>query len=162
VRGPEARSVAPVLAALATVALLTGIARAEQGSAAQTVTDISVPASLSNDAVGAPAPASSTLVQLNPCGGSSDQPQSATPTQTAGGTQVSFRIAPATIAQVDRNGAIIAVATNTGCAPQSWNQFYVQAPGGSYTPAGPTQVNELLNAIYSGDWTTPGVFHQFG
>jgi hypothetical protein len=147
----------PALAFLAALGAVAGIAWSTHGSGYRAASAaIVVPGA---SIAGAPAPA--PLVELDPCGGSGDQTQ-APAVQPGGGTQVSFRIVPSTVAQVDRSGTITAVATNTGCAPQSWNSFYVQTPDGAYSTASPSDVTLLLAATYSGDWTTPGLFHQFG
>lgn len=152
----------PVLACLASLAAFAGIAGAYQTSDAGSGTTIASGVSTLSSASSPDTTAPASLVQLSPCAGSEGQGQQASAPPAGGGTEVTFSIASSTVARVGANGLITAVATNTGCVPQPGNDFYIQTPDGAYRSATSSQVDQMLNATYSGDWTTPDIFHPFG
>jgi len=75
--------------------------------------------------------------------------------RTDGETVVSFQVPALTRLRVD-GGAVVAVATNTGCAPQATDRFVVDDRF-----ATPAEVDAAL-AVRTGDWTTPGAWHPIG
>ena len=105
-------------------------------------------AATSSSAAPAPAPA---LVEAATC---------AAPTplvapdgsRTDGETVVSFQVPALTRLRVE-GATVVAVATNTGCAPQATDRFVV-----GDRLATPAEVDAAL-ALRTGDWTTPGAWH---
>ena len=75
--------------------------------------------------------------------------------RTDGATAVSFQIPALTRLRVE-GGAVVAVSTNTGCAPRSTDRFVV---GERF--ATPVEVEAAL-ALRTGDWRTPGAWHPVG
>jgi hypothetical protein len=104
-----------------------------------------------SDAAPAPAP---RLVEAATC--AAPTPVAAPDgSRTDGDTRVSFQVPALTRLRVE-GGTVVAVATNTGCAPRPGDRFVA---GDRY--ASPPEVEAAL-ALRTGDWTTPGAWHPAG
>jgi hypothetical protein len=75
--------------------------------------------------------------------------------RTDGATEVALLVPAVTRLRVE-GGAVVAAATNTGCAPRSTDQIVV-----GDRLATPAEVAAAV-AIRWDDWTTPGEWHALG
>jgi len=84
------------------------------------------------------------------------------PTRTEGDTVVSFAVTNETRLRVDRRGTVAAASTNTGCRPRPADRMVVVGDDGERRGASAAEADDALTAFRSGDWRTPGVWHDHG
>ena len=93
------------------------------------------------------------LIELPTCAAPTPPP-AVTGARSSGATTVSFAV-PATARIRLARGIPVAASTNTGCAPRSTDTFVVGARLATAAEAAAT-----VAAFRTGDWRTPGVWHQ--
>jgi hypothetical protein len=103
----------------------------------------------------APAPVPTPLVEAPSCAAPTPVAAPDGARSTDGATRVALQVPAVTRLRVE-NGAVVAAATDTGCAPRPTDRFVVGA-----RPATPAEVAAALGAA-TGDWTTPGTWHPLG
>jgi hypothetical protein len=109
-------------------------------------------------AEGSTADAPTALVEADTCARPTPLP-AVTGTRTDGETIVSFAVPNETRLQV-RDGEVVAASTNTGCAPDAVDAVVVVGDDGGRRPASAAEIDQARTNFRSGDWRTPGVWHD--
>ena len=122
-----------------------------------------MPMSMQSTAVAPEQKRIAALVEAPRCYGSPSPAQTSSspvpsPPPPPGGTRITFTIPPTTFAKTSTDGAIESVATNTGCAPRSTDVFVHLPPEGH--PQDERLFDRVLLLKFTGDWTSPGEWHQ--
>lgn len=96
------------------------------------------------------------LVEREVCAGSTrdDETRAVSRSETQ---SVEVHVRPTALLQLDLHGRVVAVSTNTGCAPRVADEAYYVLPGGELTPAPASAIGRRR---WRGDFTTSGVFVQ--
>jgi hypothetical protein len=79
----------------------------------------------------------------------------AKPPSTVPQQNITVVVPPIALLRVDKNGRVLAVATNTGCAPRAGDQFFEVRPDGSISLTRPSKLTERR---WVGDFTKAGVY----
>jgi hypothetical protein len=79
----------------------------------------------------------------------------AKPPSTVSQQNITVVVPPIALLRVDNNGRVLAVATNTGCAPRIGDQYFAVRADGSISV---TQLSKVTQRRWVGDFTTPGVY----
>ena len=79
----------------------------------------------------------------------------AKPPSTVPQQNITVVVPPIALLRVDKNGRVLAVATNTGCAPRIGDQFFAVRADGAISV---TQLAKVTQRRWVGDFTKPGVY----
>jgi hypothetical protein len=93
------------------------------------------------------------LIEQSTCG--AVRAGTAAPATTSAGVIQDIRVSVPAVAllRVDERSRVLAVSTNTGCAPRSSDEFYAIRPDGSIDAV---SVKDVPGRPWTGDFTVPG------
>jgi hypothetical protein len=100
-----------------------------------------------------PSPSSAPLLEAAEC--ASPSGSVASREVAAGQTLVTFAVAPTTRILLDADGAVVAVSTNTRCAPRPGDVFVV----GDRPATAAERSAALAAGAGAGDWREPGAWN---